>query len=179
MRPLGGGPLHALDWWLATFRANASAGLWSSWYPARVPIVARMYSDASGDVGFAGIFDGRVVQGRWDRKWQASPLIRAKELVPVVYAVRHYAAKPEARGKVLIVTTDNLSNVYAINRGSCRDRTERQLLQEIYDTAASNSMFVLADWIPREYNQLAVSCPSISTRPRSFTAPEGSKLRSP
>jgi hypothetical protein len=57
--------------------------------------------------------------------------------------------------KVLIVTTDNESMAYAINKGSCKsaDSDCLPLLEALFDLAERHLLFILADWIPRELNQ--------------------------
>ena len=71
-----------------------------------------------------------------------------KELIPILLAV--YRLGPEARGKVVVVTTDNLGNVVAINKGSCRSPQSYQILVLIVDLAAEKQIYLVADWSLRE-----------------------------
>ena len=145
----------ALRWWLSVLVKRAEADdLWAPFWTAAVPITDYVFSDASGDIGFGAVFDGWVVQGRWSAATAASTAIGLKELLPVWFAVQHFAQQPEAHGKVLVIGTDNLSNVFAINRGRFRSPEHHALLCDIFGLAARHRIYLVADWVPREHNQL-------------------------
>jgi hypothetical protein len=145
----------ALRWWLRVLVERAEAAdLWAPFWTEAVPIKDYVFSDASGDIGFGAVFDNWVVQGRWTAATAASTAIGLKELLPVWFAVQHFAQQPAAHGKVLVIGTDNLSNVFAINRGRFRSPEHHALLCDIFGLAARHRIYLVADWVPREYNQL-------------------------
>ena len=50
------------------------------------------------------------------------------------------------------MTTDNLGNVFAINKGSCKSDASYELLCRIFELAAQKKIYLVADWVPRERN---------------------------
>jgi len=57
---------------------------------------------------------------------------------------------PSAQGKIVVITTDNLGNVIAINKGSCKSARSYKLLALIMEFAAEKQIYLVADWSPRE-----------------------------
>ena len=78
----------------------------------------RTVSDAGGTEGFGIVFGDQVIQGRWTQARAASPNIAVQEILPMLVALEHIA--PQAAGKIVILTTDNAGNAFAINKGTCR-----------------------------------------------------------
>ena len=74
------------------------------------------------------------------------------ELEPwVALLERHGAA---LRGKFLVMTGDNLGNMYRVNRGRVRRGTRAHvLLTRLYDLAAQHDINFIALWLPRAANQ--------------------------
>ena len=60
----------------------------------------------------------------------------------------------EASGKIVIINTDNLSNVLAINKGTCKAPELYDILFRITELAAERQIYLLANWVPREYNEM-------------------------
>ena len=101
----------------------------------------------------------QVFQGLWS---DAAILQSSgyKELVSVLLALS--VLGPEARGRVVIVSTDNLGNVFSINKGTCHSPESFRLLARIFEIAADKQIYLVGDWVPRDYN---VFCDAISKYP--------------
>ena len=101
----------------------------------------------------------QVFQGLWQQEvlGQSSCF---KELVPILLAIQMLPA--EANGHIVVINTDNLSNVYAINKGSCKSPDLYELLFTIMKLAAERQLYLIANWVPRERNEF---CDGISRHP--------------
>jgi len=91
-----------------------------------------------------------VYHGEW------APWVRAyssgyKELLPILFALTILA--PLHQGQVIVFTTDNLGNAFAINKGSCRSADSFPILFRIFEIAAAHNLYLIADWVPREFNE--------------------------
>jgi hypothetical protein len=155
---LSPGALDDLHWWEARLGAGLSLtdGPWAPFWVDPVPIRARVIHDSSGDEqkGFGLMWEGRVYKGTWavtGREHSSA----YRELVPIFLAALLVCQTSPPREQVLIVTSDNESLAYAINKGSCRsaDSDCLPLLRALFDLAERNLLFIIADWIPRELNQ--------------------------
>ena len=123
------------------------------------PVFCNIFSDAAGDVGFGLVVGDQVFQGLWQKEvlGQSSCF---KELVPILLAIE--MLPPEASGHIVVINTDNLSNVYAINKGSCKSPDLYALLFTITELAAERQLYLIANWVPRERNKF---CDGISRHP--------------
>lgn len=148
--------LSALVWWRDTLARSQNHGIWAPWWSGTIPVETRTYSDASGSVGFGIVFDlqgqSTVIQGTWTAATAASPNIAVQELIPILFAVEQMA--PLAKGKILIITTDNVGNAFSLNRGTCRSPAAFDILNLIFETAGRHNVYLVGDWIPRDYNIL-------------------------
>jgi len=144
---LGQEALAALKWWDRYLQSALHHPFWVPFWTHSAPLSCRTFSDASGEVGFGLTLGEEVFQGLWEPSTlpQSSGF---KELIPILLAVCRLG--PEARGKIVVVTTDNLGNVIAINKGSCRSPASYQLLGLIMELAAEKQIYLIADWSPRE-----------------------------
>lgn len=127
---------------------------WAVFGPLQTAPRVRIFSDASGDIGFGGTAHGLVVAGTWSdlARDPATPSISVKELIPVYFLLREIAPSLPA-GTVVIITTDNKSNAFSINKGTtCAASIE--YLRLICQVAFQHKLRVVGDWIPREYNVL-------------------------
>lgn len=118
--------LEALQWWAQFFDKSAHHPFWVPFWTEEAPVHCRTFSDASGNIGFGLVVEGQVYQGLWSEDI-ADKSSGYKELIPVLLAV--LVLTPKIRGKVVIVTTDNLGNVFAINKGICKSPESQALLQ--------------------------------------------------
>ena len=104
-----------LEWWSQHIHNMANTDVWVPFWIDHPPIHASIISDASGDTGFGVIIGEHVYQGLWtDEIKDASSAY--KELIPVLLALQLLG--PEAAGRILLINSDNLGNVFSINKGS-------------------------------------------------------------
>ena len=146
---LSPGAKEDLLWW-RDFLSNATtSNLWVPFWTSQPPIFCSTFSDAAGDIGYSLVLNDKVYQGLWsdDTILESSGF---KELIPLLLAVQQLGE--EARGRVVIMTTDNIGNVFAINKGTCHSDASFRLLARIFDIAAEKQIYLLADWVPRENN---------------------------
>lgn len=143
------GAIEDLRWWQERLTADAHDKVWMPFWSSQPPVMCSIYSDASGDVGYGLVLGDRVVQGLWTPEARAKSS-GYKELIPILHALELLG--PEANGRVVIITTDNLSNVFAINKGRCKSEDSFPLLFRIMELAASRQIYLVADWVPREHN---------------------------
>jgi hypothetical protein len=117
--------------------------LWAPFWGKSATVCARTFSDASGTTGFGVFFDGKVIQGKWTDELAAKPNIAVQELLPVLFAVEHLA--PQAAGKVLIITTDNVGNAFSLNRGTCKSPEAFDILFKIFEIAGRHHVYLIGD----------------------------------
>jgi len=148
-----------LLWWQEQLRLAASQPRFVPFWTAQPPVFCNIFSDAAGDVGFGLVVGDQVFQGLWrDEALGESSCF--KELVPILLALQ--TLPPQANGHIVVINTDNLSNVYAINKGSCKSPALYELLFSITELAAERQLYLLANWVPRENNEF---CDGISRHP--------------
>lgn len=62
------------------------------------------------------------------------------------------SSKRPQRPTMVIVLTDNLGNVFSINKGRARTPAVTAIIAEIYEIAERHNIFFVAAWLPREAN---------------------------
>ena len=142
-----------LGWWqsfLADGVQEQQVHRWASFdHPLAEAASVRMYSDASGEIGFGGYCQGEIVAGLWadhpDLKNRSSSW---KEWVPVWLLLSRVAPKL-APGTIVVVTTDNQANAFALNHGTAGEESF-ELVAAILLLAESHHLRVVGDWINRE-----------------------------
>jgi len=144
---LGSEARSALEWWAGYIEKALQHPFWVPFWTHATPLHCRTFSDSSGDIGFGLTLEETVYQGLWapETVQESSGF---KELIPILLAVHQLGES--ARGKIVVVTTDNLGNVIAINKGSCRSARSYKLLALIMELAAEKQIYLVADWSPRE-----------------------------
>jgi hypothetical protein len=105
-------------------------------------------SDASGTCAWAIIYERLTLWGRVSKVIQ-NWSIQVLELLPVLRLLQYHGES--ARGKLLAITTDNVSNIYAINRGKGKGKV-LEILREIYRLCDVFDIDIVAFWLPRETN---------------------------
>jgi hypothetical protein len=113
-------------------------------------------SDASGDVGAGlALADGLAFWCRWSDA-TAGPVdgssIGSKEFYPILAFEQRFGHL--LGGLVTHFTTDNLPNVYALNKGYTDDVCLRPMLRSYLEAAERSLHFALGGWLPRELNTL-------------------------
>lgn len=147
-----------LGWWekfLQAACAQAGSCQWARFpAPLQAASVCRIFSDASGEIGFGATARGRVIAGLW----QSAQAVEArssgwKELVPIRLMLEHLAPSLEP-GTLVVVTTDNAGNAFSINNGKASSDELFEQLLPILDLAAQYRFRIVGDWVPREFNEL-------------------------
>lgn len=141
-----------ISWWCDQLAHAAIHPRLVPFWTAEVPIFCNIYSDASGGVGYGLVLGDEVYQGTWTEEVLNGSSCY-KELVPVLLALE--LLPEEANGKVVIINTDNLSNVLAINKGTCSLKASREMYQILFrinELAADRNIYLIANWVPRESN---------------------------
>jgi len=174
--PLSSAPqlLSSLDWWLHALTDTPPAARLFTSCAASSPAAEklRLRSDASGTIG-AGLHCGVsfVMHLRWTEQIASNPSIQLKELYPIVLFVERYGYL--LSGLSLPFGTDNLPNVYGVNKRSMRDPVALDWLVYLVDLADFYHILLLPTWIPREANEEAdISSKSISARDIAALYPE-------
>jgi hypothetical protein len=148
-----------LLWWQDQLSMSIAQPRYVPFWTDKPPVFCNIFSDAAGDVGFGLVVGDQVFQGLWkDEALGQSSCY--KELVPILLAIQ--MLPQEANGHVVVINTDNLSNVQAINKGSCKSPDLYELLFVITELAASRQLYLIANWVPREDNEF---CDGISRHP--------------
>jgi hypothetical protein len=148
MANLSAGALEDLQWWHALLSSPTTVNIWVPFFSKQPPVHVSTFSDAAGDVGYSLIINKTVYQGLWAEGVPDSSGF--KELMPLLLAVQHLGE--EARGRIVLLTTDNVGNVHAINKGSCKSDHSYRLLARIFEIAAEKQLYLVADWVPRDFN---------------------------
>lgn len=145
---LSAGALEDLYWWRDLLSSPNTVTIWVPFFSKQPPVHVSTFSDAAGDVGYSLVINTTVYQGLWaDGVPDSSGF---KELIPLLLAVQHLGE--EARGRIVLLTTDNVGNVFAINKGSCKSDQSYRLLARIFEIAAAKQIYLVADWVPRDFN---------------------------
>jgi hypothetical protein len=172
-----------LSWWLSAFCDPQASFRRLNLYPvlASANNTVTIRSDASGDIG-AGLVIGAgdfVVAAMWEC-WgehalpspaaaaaagagagagpgpvaldHVEPTIQAKELHPLLWALKTFGRLWS--GLFVNYLTDNLANMYAINKGVTADATAFGILADIIETAIEHDVHIVAHWLPRDANTL-------------------------
>lgn len=147
--------IEDLHWWRSLCQAHAQPGAPSPWVPfwsTERMATCRIFSDASGDGGFGVVFEDTVYHGSW-ADWTLQHSSGFKELLPILFALD--CLGPRLRNHIVVFTTDNLGNAFALNKGSSRSPDSFRLIFRIFEIAAMYNIYLVADWIPREWNVFA------------------------
>lgn len=148
MANLSAGALEDLQWWRDLLAHPDTVNIWVPFFSTQPPVHASTFSDAAGDVGYSLILNQTVYQGLWAEGVPDSSGF--KELMPLLLAVQQLGE--EAKGRIVLLTTDNVGNVFAINKGSCKSDQSYRLLARIFEIAAQKQIYLVADWVPRDFN---------------------------
>lgn len=154
-----------VQWWQSQLALAAECPRYVPFWIEDPPVFCNIFSDAAGDVGYGLVVGDQVYQGLWrpDATKESSCF---KELVPVLLALARLPV--EASGKIVIINTDNLSNVFAINKGTCHSKELYPILFAITELAAERRIYLLANWVPRLSNEF---CDGISRYPWFILTP--------
>ena len=140
-----------LMWWYAFIQHWNGLSILRSPYATTVPDIL-IQTDASGSWGCGAVFSHRWLQLQWPKEWR-DEAIMAKELVPIVLAIVVWGY--QLARKDILVKSDNLNVVTAINKGSCREAVVMHLLRCMWFFVAQFDIRVVAEHLPGKDNIIA------------------------
>ena len=88
----------------------------------------KLYTDASGAVGYAAIFGSQWLYGLWNDNWRHRN-IAVLEFYPIVLAVETWATY--LQNKCVLFNTDNMALVHVINKQTTKDKSIMYLLRRL------------------------------------------------
>ena len=145
-------------WWREQLQMAAAHPRFVPFWTDKPPVFCSIFSDAAVDVSFGLGMGGQVYQCLWQKVLGESSCFQ--ELVPILLAIE--MLPQEANGHIVVINTDNLSSVYATNKGSCKSPDLYEFLFIITELAAERNLYLIANWVPRERNEF---CVGISRHP--------------
>lgn len=117
---------------------------------ARACALSRM---PAAPTALASFFGDQVIQGTWTEDRSSQPNIAVQELMPLMTALEQIV--PQAAGRILILTTANAGNAFAINKKALATPPRRfDILFRMLDIAAKYDIYLNSHWIPRDENPL-------------------------
>lgn len=108
-----------------------------------------MATDASGDWGCGAWVGEALFHHRWSEE-QLQWSMPHKELFPLIRLCANMG--DQLRGKLVVMATDSITNVFAINAGSSSSHLCNDLLMELADLERRFGFESVAVWLPREFN---------------------------
>lgn len=148
----------------------------------------RLFTDASGGLGYGAICGTHWFSGRWPDEWKSLP-IATLELFPIMISLRIWAHRWE--NKKILFMSDNMAVVAIINKQTSKDKNIMSMVRVMVSICLKhNIMFasqhvpgklnVLADRLSRlqlqEFRQLAPEADPCPTRVPDVTRPENWKI---
>ena len=115
---------------------------------------AKIFTDASGVIGFAGFLDGRWFQGHWPENVLGHS-IAWKEFFPIVTAVCLWGQL--LKGKRIILKCDNQAVVAILNKQTSKCSLVMKLLRFMVLQCLKFNLSVRAEYIPGKINNIADS----------------------
>jgi hypothetical protein len=143
-----------LTWWCVLLEEAIKGNGIERWAGFGQPLplcpIVRIFSDASGEIGFGAYCMGEIVAGLWadpedmrDNKSSAW-----KEWVPIRLMLERITPKLSP-GTIVVFTTDNEANAFAVNRGVAGDGSF-DILESILLRVADANLRAVGDWVDRE-----------------------------
>ena len=112
----------------------------------------RLYSDASGSLGFAAVFGASWFAGHWPRDLVDSH-ITTKELFPIVLALALWGSK--LTNHKILFKTDNSAVAAIVNKQTCSDPQTMQLIRRLVVASLTHNVLFRAQHIPGFTNVIA------------------------
>jgi hypothetical protein len=154
---LSAAALADLNWWLPQLQRIVSSpkrAPWSRiWRHGAIKAI-RIFSDASGTTGWGAVCMDTVYEAKWFSPPDQEPDFSSCsiELAPLLEVLRRQG--PALRDSVVVATTDNLANAFALNKGASSNFVIRELLQLIAFECNRYNITLVGDWVDRNTNQL-------------------------
>ena len=112
----------------------------------------KLFTDASGALGFGAIFDNHWCYGRWPNEW-AYTNIAILEFYPNVLSL--FLWGHEMQNRCVLFFTDNEALVHIINKQSCRDKRLMSFVRKLVLICLRNNIVFRAKHVPGSRNVLA------------------------
>lgn len=111
----------------------------------------KLYTDASGVVGYAAVFGSQWFKGEWNSSWQYQN-IAVLELYPIVLAVQVWSTFMS--NKCIMFNTDNQALVHVINKQTSKDKHIMFLLRTLVLTCLRYNIYFKAKHLTSKENLL-------------------------
>ena len=112
----------------------------------------RMYTDASGSIGYGALLGSSWCQGKWPLEW-CERGITFKEMVPILMALKLWGCR--LQDKRLVCYTDNMAVMAALNSMTCKCPHTMWLLRRIVAVCMRHNVLLSAVHVPGVDNGLA------------------------
>ena len=112
----------------------------------------RLYTDASGTLGFGAYFQGAWIMGTWSQQ-QLANSIQWKELFAIIAAASVWGHKWQRKN--ILVYCDNLAIVQVWQAKSPKNQALAKLCRELFFLAAKNNFNVALRHLPGIHNCIA------------------------
>ena len=112
----------------------------------------RMYTDASGSIGYGALLGSRWCQGKWPQEWSERG-ITFKETVPILMALKLWGG--HLQNKRLMCYTDNMAVMSAVNSMTCKCTHTMWLIRRIVAMCMEHNILLSAVHVPGVDNGLA------------------------
>jgi hypothetical protein len=114
---------------------------------------AHIYTDAAGSRGYGAIFGDSWLFGAWDDAWWHAQNIMLLELYPIWVGLQTW--KAGLSNSCILVHTDNLALVSALEKRSCKLELANILLRDISLVCMEEGIVLKVEHIPGSKNKLA------------------------
>ncbi len=148
---LSSGEKEDLDWWNTLLQEwnGRSLFLFPKWEKAPDMFVT---SDAAGSIGFGAYYENEAFAEKWPAE-AASLNIGIKEMIPIVVAASMWGNSWQR--KRIAFKSDNMSVVYCLRNGTCKEKHLAFLLRELSLLAVLKHFTFTAAHIPGRKNSKA------------------------
>ena len=169
--PLQDAPLliESLQWWLhALADAPPFARLFTSSTVTSSAAQLATRSDASGSAG-ASIHLAKdiIIHCLWTEETASNPSIQIKKLYPFILFMERYGHL--MRGLSISFQTENLPNLYGMNKHAMKDPVTLEWLVYLSDSADFFHILLLPSWLPWEAKVAEADITSKAESPDNIT----------
>lgn len=112
-----------------------------------------IYTDASGSIGYGGLFGQKWFHGTWNDNFWLNKSIAVLELYPIFVVIQLFFQ--EFSNKMVLVCTDNMAITAVLNKLYTPDPHMRPMVKTIALTCMKNNIFIQCKHIPGTTNILA------------------------
>ena len=112
----------------------------------------KLYTDASGSIGYAAIFGSQWFYGVWDESWR-NRNIAVLEFYPIVLSVQTWATY--FTNKCIVFHTDNQALVHVINKQTAKDKHIMFLVRQLVKLCLHYNILFRAEHLSTKENVLS------------------------